>query len=63
MIVDILKIAGFIVCCAFFFIAIDIGFSREEKRKEVVRKYNCEHFGAAINKFAKEEICPPTPKG
>lgn len=39
------------------------GLNKEAKRKDVVRQYNCAHYGQAINKHAGSEVCPPTPQG
>lgn len=39
------------------------GAEKEIARQDAVREYNCIHYGAAINKLAGSDICPPTPHG
>lgn len=38
-------------------------FAREYARQEAVGVYNCRHYGTAINRYAGEEVCAPTPQG
>lgn len=45
-----------LMLCGFGFAVIE-GLSREAKRQDVVREYNCKHYGAAINKHYGREVC------
>ena len=38
-------------------------YEREVKRQDAVQEHNCKFYGAAINKHAGKEVCPPTPNG
>jgi len=51
--------AALIFIWAAIFAAID----KEAERAEAVRDYNCQHYGAAINRFYDSEVCPPTQHG
>jgi len=43
---------GFIVAFAHI---LPIAFEREERRQQIVQQHNCEHYGAAIEKWAAEK--------
>ena len=51
-----------LVIAGFAWVAL-IGIDKELDRQDAVRAYNCAHHGAAINKHAGKEICPPTVGG
>lgn len=61
------KILGAVVltvlAIAAFALVVKVSFAREIKRQEVVRAYNCQHYGVAINEFYGKELCPPTVNG
>jgi uncharacterized membrane protein (DUF485 family) len=48
---------GTFIALALFVVAINVGLDREEARLNTVQKYNCEHYGEAINKHYGEAIC------
>jgi hypothetical protein len=54
--------AGCAFLAAFWYI-VPIAIDREIARQEAVKEHNCKYYGAAINKQAGREQCPPTPNG
>lgn len=55
-----------ILCMAFIIglaYLMPVVFEREAKRQDAVQEHNCKFYGAAINKHAGKEVCPPTPNG
>lgn len=53
----------FLLFFAIFVMVVNVALEKEADRMDAVRDYNCAHYGAAINKHAGKEICPPTPQG
>ena len=49
--------AAVVVVLYFAFLA---GLDKEAARMDAVREYNCQHYGASMNKHYGQEVCPPT---
>jgi len=58
-----LVLAGIVSCSLGAYLISHVVVPREAHRQEVVREWNCAHYGEAINKLAGSEVCPPTPHG